>query len=129
MIALQVVERPTPLRPSKLTISPSPTARSTPCRMWLLPYRACRSRTSSIMPASSCCNRPEIGLLHGGVAADGSGRIRGDDLAVDQHGDAVGEAEHHAHVVLHHEQRLGFRHTADQLDGGICLAVAHTRGW
>ena len=26
MIVLQVVERPTPLRPSRLTISPSPTA-------------------------------------------------------------------------------------------------------
>jgi hypothetical protein len=37
MMALIVVERPTPLRPSRLTISPSPTANVTPCRMWLLP--------------------------------------------------------------------------------------------
>ncbi len=37
MMALSVVERPTPLRPKMLTISPAPTARWTPCRMWLLP--------------------------------------------------------------------------------------------
>ena len=36
-IGLSVVERPTPLRPRMLTISFSPTSRSTPCRMWLLP--------------------------------------------------------------------------------------------
>ena len=34
---LAAVERPTPLRPSRLTISPSSIAKSTPCRMWLLP--------------------------------------------------------------------------------------------
>jgi len=33
MIALTVVERPEPLRPSRLTISPSPIFMSTPCRM------------------------------------------------------------------------------------------------
>ena len=37
MMALMVVERPTPLRPSRLTISPFCTFRCTPCRMWLLP--------------------------------------------------------------------------------------------
>ena len=37
MIALTVVERPTPLRPSRLTTSPASMCRSTPCRMWLLP--------------------------------------------------------------------------------------------
>ena len=33
MIVLTVVERPAPLRPSKLTISPSPTLNETPCKM------------------------------------------------------------------------------------------------
>jgi hypothetical protein len=37
MIALMVVERPTPLRPSRLTISPSWTLKVTPWRIWLLP--------------------------------------------------------------------------------------------
>ena len=37
MIAFKVVERPTPLRPRMLTISPAPTLSDTPCRMWLLP--------------------------------------------------------------------------------------------
>ena len=37
MIAFNVVERPTPLRPRMLTISPGPTLSETPCRMWLLP--------------------------------------------------------------------------------------------
>jgi hypothetical protein len=37
MIALIVVERPTPLRPSSDTISPLPMPNCTPCRMWLLP--------------------------------------------------------------------------------------------
>ncbi len=37
MIVLIVVERPAPLRPSRLTISPAATRKLTPCRMWLLP--------------------------------------------------------------------------------------------
>ena len=44
------------------------------------------------------------------------GPVAGDHLAVDQHRDAVGEAEHDAHVVLDHHQRLAFGHVADQLD-------------
>jgi hypothetical protein len=37
MMALAVVERPEPLRPSKATISPGWTSKSTPCSTWLLP--------------------------------------------------------------------------------------------
>jgi hypothetical protein len=37
MIALTVVERPTPFLPSSDTISPARRERCTPCRMWLLP--------------------------------------------------------------------------------------------
>jgi hypothetical protein len=33
----KVVLLPAPLRPSSVTISPSPTVSPTPCRMWLLP--------------------------------------------------------------------------------------------
>jgi hypothetical protein len=37
MIVLTTVERPAPLRPRRLTISPTPTLNVTPWRMWLLP--------------------------------------------------------------------------------------------
>ena len=35
--AFTVVERPTPLRPRRLTISPGPTRKRTPWRTWLFP--------------------------------------------------------------------------------------------
>ena len=37
MTALMLVERPTPLRPSRATISPGCTLKLTPWRTWLLP--------------------------------------------------------------------------------------------
>src|SRR5258708_30478872 len=40
----------------------------------------------------------EIGFLHSLVSADFLRRPAGDHLAVDQHRDAVGEIEYHAHV-------------------------------
>src|SRR3954462_6708250 len=94
MIAFTVVERPTPLRPSRLTISPALTSSVTPCSTWLLPYQACRSRTSSMGGGS------EVGLAHLHVSADLGGRAARDDATVDEHRDAVGEPEDHAHVVL-----------------------------
>jgi len=42
MIDFIVVVLPAPLRPSKVTTSPSRTSKSTPCRMWLSPYQAFR---------------------------------------------------------------------------------------
>ena len=53
----------------------------------------------------------EIGALDLLVAADRRRRARGDDAAVDQHGDAVGEREHRLHVVL------------DQHDGDFPAAI------
>ena len=35
--AFSVVDRPDPLRPSRLSTSPAATSKLTPCRMWLLP--------------------------------------------------------------------------------------------
>jgi hypothetical protein len=55
-------------------------------------------------------------------------RVGRDHLAIDQHRDAVGQAEHHAHVVLDHQQRLAHRHFADQRDRALGLAVAHAGG-
>src|SRR4051812_11930497 len=95
MIALIAVERPTPLRPRRLTISPRPTANVTPCRTWLLPYQACMPSTSSMREA-----RAQVGFAHGGISADLLRRAGGEDPAVDQDRDAVGEPEDHVHVVL-----------------------------
>lgn len=49
-------------------------------------------------------------------------------MAVDQHRDAVGEAEHHAHVVLDDQQRLADGEAADQIHRAFGLGVAHARG-
>ena len=70
----------------------------------------------------------QIGFLHGAAGADLRRRAGGDHLAIDQHGDRVGEVEHHAHVVLHHDQRLALRHAADQRHGVFGFAVAHAGG-
>src|SRR5438105_9580909 len=123
MMALMLVERPTPLRPRSATISPGCTSKLTPCSTWLLPYQACRSRTSSIGEF-----RPQVCLAHGRVLADLRRRAGGDDLPVDQHGDAVGEPENHAHVVLHHHQRLALGDPADERHCLRGLGVAHAGG-
>src|SRR4029453_9968952 len=89
MIALQVVERPTPLRPSRLTISPARASRGPPRGGWRLPEKGGRAR---------------------------GGRAGGGDRAVNQHGPHVGPVEDHAHVVLDHHERLARGHAADQGD-------------
>src|SRR5260370_24795352 len=43
-------------------------------------------------------------------------RVVGDDFAVDHDGDLVGQAEDHAHIVLHGQQGLAFGDLLDQLD-------------
>src|SRR6185437_12050891 len=107
-----------PLRPRRLTISPARTSSRTPRRMWLLPYHAFRSRTSSMgFPQGA-----EVSLLHRGVAADLLRRAARDDLAVYEHRDAI------AHVVLDHEQRLAGAHLPDELDRLGALRAAHAGG-
>src|SRR5438067_12373213 len=103
MMARMLVERPTPLRPSNETISPDWTLKLTPCRTWLLPYQAFRSRTSSIGES-----RAQVRLPNRRVLADLHRRAGGDDLAVHQHGDAIREPENDAHVVLDHHQPAAF---------------------
>ena len=52
----------------------------------------------------------QISGLHLAVGADGGRRVAGNHAAVDHHGDAVGNAEHGVHVVLHQQNRvLGFQ--------------------
>ena len=52
----------------------------------------------------------------------------GENLAVHQDGNAIGQAEHDAHIVFHHDQRLTLRHTAHQLYRIARLRQAHACG-
>ena len=60
--------------------------------------------------------RAEIGRLYRRVGPDPVGHVGRDDLAVDEHGNAVGEIEHDAHVVLDHDEGASLRDRADQVD-------------
>ena len=57
-----------------------------------------------------------------------SGVPGGDDLAIDQHRNAVGQTEHHAHVVLDDQQRAALGQAADQRDRALGFGVAHAGG-
>ncbi len=70
----------------------------------------------------------KIGFLHRSVAADVLRRVAGDDFAVHQHRYPVGEIEHHAHVVLDHDQGLALAHLADQFHRVGGLGAAHAGG-
>src|SRR5947209_3503507 len=92
-------------------------------------YGSCRKRRAGSRPEavarSSMCRLSEIGFLDRGILAYALRRVAGDDLAIDKHGDAIGDAEHDAHIVLDHEQRLAFRHFAHERDRVLRLRAAH----
>src|SRR5437879_3964815 len=96
-----VVVLPIPLRPIRVTISPGAIASEIPNSTWLNPYEV--SRFSSSMSAGSDMadvRVAQIGPPHLGIASDRVRSVRGDDPAMDQHRDPVGEREHRLHVVL-----------------------------
>jgi hypothetical protein len=66
-----------------------------------------------------------VGDLHLAVRADRLGRVARDHLAVDHHGDAVGDAEHRVHVVLDQQHRVGALERAEQLEHAAGLLGAH----
>src|SRR5580658_10717566 len=111
MIDFIVVVLPAPLRPSNVTTSPSRTAKSTPCRMWLSPYQAFSPLIFSIALGSDVA---PSGIAPSGIAASGMGElgaeIGGDHLGVfrylgivalrqhaasGEHGDGVAQPFHH----------------------------------
>src|SRR5271163_5016641 len=96
MIAFIVVVLPAPLRPSRVTTSPSRTSKSTPCKMWLSPYQAFRLLTSSIAGS-------QVGRDHLGVLRDRGIVALSQHLPAGQHGDDVAQPLHHRQVVLHHQ--------------------------
>src|SRR5690606_41509628 len=60
--------------------------------------------------------------LNLGIGANVLWRVARDDLAVDHDGHAIGQAEHHAHIVLDDHERLARTHGFDQFDRGITFA-------
>src|SRR3954471_8513597 len=120
MIDFIVVVLPAPLRPSRVTTSPSRTSKSTPCRMWLSPYHAFRPWISSI-------DSPQVGgddfgiLRHGGVVAFRQ------HLAAGQHGDPVAQAFHDGQVVLDHQDGAAGPDARDQLHDPVNIAMRHAR--
>src|ERR1700716_2406597 len=65
MTDLSVVVLPAPLRPNRVTSSPRPISKPTPCRICDSPYQACRPSTLS---NASIMAGPDIGLDHGGIS-------------------------------------------------------------
>src|SRR3954469_21747206 len=124
MMARSVVVLPAPLRPMTQTASPAATVSDTPCRMWLRPYQALRSRTSSI----ALDRLAEIDAPHLLVRADVVGRALGEEPAVVQHQDAVRDAHDELHPVLDKDHRALLVEPEDQVHHGAGLLRAHAGG-
>ena len=71
---------------------------------------------------------PQIHRLHLAVGADRLRRALGEDLAPMQHGDAVRDRHHHAHVVLDDDERHRGRQAAQEGRGLACLLRRHPGG-
>src|SRR5215470_8425918 len=128
MIERTVVVLPMPLRPISVTISPGAMVSEMPNSTWLSPYRVSIASTAS--SGSDMRHRlllAEIGLPHLGIGTDRGRIARGDDAAIDQHGDAVGEREHRLHVMLDQENRDVTLQLAQRLDHPARLVGAEPR--
>src|SRR6266851_9655503 len=103
IIALSVVVLPAPLRPSRVTTSPSATVKLIPWRMCDSPYQACSSstRNSSLPDAgASGMTGPEIGLDHLRILRYRGVIAFGQDAAAGQHRNRVREVGDDRQVVL-----------------------------
>ena len=102
MIERMTVDLPTPLRPSSATHWPRATAQR---------HAEQRARQPVVgadrVDFEHRAHQPlsQVHAPHLGVGADRLGRAVGDHAALVQHGDAIGGAEHHVHVVLGEQQR------------------------
>src|SRR5688500_14042304 len=100
-IVRSVVVLPAPLRPRSIVTASRRTRSDTPCRMWCWPMKVWTSSSSRIGGAGdSGTGASEVGGLHLGVPADGLRRVVGDEPAVLEDGDRVGEREDHVDLVL-----------------------------
>src|SRR5436190_6965553 len=104
MIARRVVVLPAPLRPSRVTTSPSSTVKSMPCRTCDSPYQACSPAISSSggAPALSRMTGPHIGLDDLGIVGNRQIVALGKDAAAGQHGNGLREVGDDRQIVLDH---------------------------
>ena len=68
---------------------------------------------------------PQVSRLHTRVVADGLGRAAGDHLAIDHHGEVIGQGEHGVHIVFHQHDGVIALQAQQQLDHALGLGHAH----
>src|ERR1700733_4355150 len=109
--AFKVVVLPAPLRPRRVTTSPSRTAKLMPCSTWDSPYQPLRSAT---IKSSSGMAGPEIGFAHIGSRGDLAIASLRQDAPARQHGDGVGKIGDHGKIMLDHQHGALLRGAADE---------------
>ena len=134
MIVRSVVVLPAPFLPSSIVTSPAGTSKSTPCRMWYAPMCVCTPASESsggaLMPAPASRREAEIGLLDDRRGDHGGRLAVGDELAVVQDDDPVGELADDVHLVLDEQDRLGrvALQAMDQVEDHRHVGGAHAGG-
>src|SRR5664280_1924009 len=99
MIDFSVVVLPAPLRPSRVTTSPSCTSKLAPCRMCDSPYQACRSLTASRALRASSMPHSHVGFAHFRVVGDRFVVALGEHATAREHRDVIG-AVSYTHLTL-----------------------------
>src|SRR5215813_894209 len=125
MIVASSVVFPTPLRPSTASEPRSGSENAISSSTTVSPYPA---RTSFRTSASAMAMLAEIHLVDALVLADLLGRALDQHLALDEHGDALREAEHQVHIVLDDEDRDVARQPVEHLEDAVGLERGNTSG-
>ena len=118
MVATSVV-LPMPLRPSTASAPPSASVKRDIGQHDRLAVAGGQSVDAQEL---SHAGLAEIDLAHARIGGDLGGRAFDQHRAVHQHGDALGEAEHHVHVVL--DQQHGHARAATRHGGEDVVALA-----
>src|SRR5450755_750648 len=121
MMLRSVVVLPAPLRPTRVTISPSPTSKSTPRTIWLSSYQALSPRTLSMLAA-------QVGVDDALVAAHFGVAAFNEDRAALHHRDAVAKLGDDAQIVFDEHDRSLRRDGPDQRGDPADIFPPHPRG-
>src|SRR5882762_7908564 len=116
MIARRVVVLPAPLRPSRVTTSPSSTVKSMPCRTCDSPYQACNPATSSSAGAASGSGMagPHIGFDDLRIVRDRGVVALGENAPAGQNRDGLRQIGDDRQIVLDHQHGALARSLPDQ---------------